>query len=203
MALDEQTSLDVKEQPLRDVLKYLGDRHEIYFVLDQATLRKAGVAIDSPVTRSFSGITLRSALKLLLNDRDLTYVVGNGVIEVTPTQAVYPWLRFKTLLWVAAVVAVFVAASEFARKRGRRATAAPPTTRPGRWNSPLPRQFFLKAMLWLMAVVGAFLTGMWWPAIAPGWGMPSYQDFGDGWGKFRWWTGRVELVKWIPDAPPR
>lgn len=199
VALDEQTSLDFNEQPLRDVLEYLKQRHDFLITIDEGALRDVGVRSDSPVTCSFSG-PLHSALDLLLNDLGLTYEIGSGVLTVTRMQPAYPWFRFQTLLWGAAAVVAFAGGATFAWKRGHRATAAAPPTGPDRSNSPMRRQFFFKTMLWLIVVAGALWTGMWWPAIAPAWGKPSYEEPRYGWGKFRWWTGRVEVVKWIPDS---
>ena len=74
-ALDEKTELDFTDEPLSDVVHYLKQRHEIEIQLDNKALTDVGVGSDTPVTRAIKGITLRSALKLMLTDLDLTYVV--------------------------------------------------------------------------------------------------------------------------------
>ncbi|HWB14424.1 MAG TPA: VWA domain-containing protein, partial [Pirellulales bacterium] len=82
-ALDEKTELDFADQPLEDVVEYLQQRHEINIQLDGKALSDAGVGSDTPITRSIKGITLRSALKLLLSELDLTYVIRNEVLMIT------------------------------------------------------------------------------------------------------------------------
>lgn len=82
-ALDERTELDFLDQPLEDVMEYLKQRHDIEIQIDNKGLAEAGIGSDTPVTRSIKGITLRSALKLLLGELDLTYVIRNEVLLIT------------------------------------------------------------------------------------------------------------------------
>jgi hypothetical protein len=82
-ALDDQTDLDFSEQPLSEVIDYLKQRHDIELQLDARALSDAGLSSDVPVTRNVKGITLRSALKLLLGEMDLTYVIRNEVLLIT------------------------------------------------------------------------------------------------------------------------
>jgi hypothetical protein len=82
-ALDEPTDIDFSEQPLSDVIDYLKQRHGIEIQLDKKALTDAGVGSEVPITRTVTGITLRSALKLLLGEFDLTYVLRNEVLLIT------------------------------------------------------------------------------------------------------------------------
>ena len=82
-ALDEKTDIDFTEQPLSDILDYLKERHGIEIQLDKKALTDAGLGSDVPVSRNIKGITLRSALKLLLGELDLTYVLRNEVLMIT------------------------------------------------------------------------------------------------------------------------
>ncbi|HEX7376762.1 MAG TPA: vWA domain-containing protein, partial [Pirellulales bacterium] len=82
-ALDDKTELDFAEQPLSDVVDYLKQRHDIEIQLDNKALTDAGVGSDTPITRSIKNITLRSALKLILSELDLTYIVRNEVLMIT------------------------------------------------------------------------------------------------------------------------
>jgi hypothetical protein len=116
-ALDEHTELDFTDQPLSDVIEYLQQRHAINVQLDNKALRDAGVASDTPITRSIKGITLRSALRLFLGDVGLTYAVRNGILTITTSEALYPWLRLKTMLWLVAVVAAFLAGDRAWRRQ--------------------------------------------------------------------------------------
>ena len=82
-ALEEPTELDFEDTPLKDVVDYLKTRHAIEIQLDEKALTDAGVGSDTPVTRNIKGITLRSALKLVLSELDLTYLIRNEVLMIT------------------------------------------------------------------------------------------------------------------------
>jgi hypothetical protein len=82
-ALDEPCELDFADQPLADVLSQLAEQHHVQVFLDQKALSDAGVATDTPVTRSIKGLSLRTALKLILEELDLTYLIRNEVLKIT------------------------------------------------------------------------------------------------------------------------
>jgi hypothetical protein len=82
-ALDEKTELDFTDQPLSDVIDYLKNRHEIEIQLDNKALADAGLGSDTTVTRNVKGVSLRSALRLLLGEFDLTYVVHDEIMLIT------------------------------------------------------------------------------------------------------------------------
>jgi hypothetical protein len=113
-ALDQNTDVKFTEKPFYGVMDYLSQRHEIEIELDLRALDDASIPIDVPVTRSIKGVTLRSALNLLLDDLDLTYVVQNGVLMVT-TKAEAQKLRstpfsLKTAMWLTVAAAVLLGA---------------------------------------------------------------------------------------------
>ncbi|HUY31896.1 MAG TPA: VWA domain-containing protein [Pirellulales bacterium] len=82
-ALSNTTELDFTDQPLSDVIEYLKDKHQIEVQFDNKAMTDAGVGSDTAVTRTIKGVTLRSALRLLLGDLDLTYVIKDEVLMVT------------------------------------------------------------------------------------------------------------------------
>ncbi|HVW02415.1 MAG TPA: VWA domain-containing protein, partial [Planctomycetaceae bacterium] len=82
-ALDQPTEIDFVDTPLRDALNYLKDYHEIQIWPNEQALTDEGVAIDTPVSLSLSGVTLRSALKLLLEPLQLRYVIEDEVMKIT------------------------------------------------------------------------------------------------------------------------
>lgn len=82
-ALDDKTELEFVDQPLSDVVDYLKERHDIEIQLDTKALTDEGIGSDTPVTRNIKGITLRSALRLMLGEMDLTYVIRNEVLMIT------------------------------------------------------------------------------------------------------------------------
>lgn len=86
-ALDEPVSrFEFTETPLRDVIAQIRDAHNIPVELDVKALEDAGVDLDMPVTQNLSGVSLRSALRLLLGNLDLTYLVKDEVLLITTTE---------------------------------------------------------------------------------------------------------------------
>ena len=82
-ALKRPTQIEFVETPLKDVVEYLKDLHHIEIQLDSAALKEAGVDESTPVTKNLKGISLRSALKLLLGELQLKYVIHNEVLLIT------------------------------------------------------------------------------------------------------------------------
>ncbi len=70
------------ETPLQDVIDFLKDFHQIEIQIDQKSLDDVGIGTDTPITRNLKGITLRSALRLLLRDLDLTYLIRDEVLLI-------------------------------------------------------------------------------------------------------------------------
>jgi Mg-chelatase subunit ChlD len=81
--LGKNTTIDVVEMPLKDVVLYLTETHNIPIVLSLKKLEEASVSSDTPITKSLRGITLRSALRLILKELELTYVVRDEVMQIT------------------------------------------------------------------------------------------------------------------------
>jgi hypothetical protein len=85
--IDEQlhapTTLEFIDTPLSEVVAYLKDLHGIEIQLDKKALEELGVAADTPVTKDLKGISLRSALRLMLGELDLTYLIVDEVLLIT------------------------------------------------------------------------------------------------------------------------
>ena len=87
-ALKSPTQMEFNDAPLSNVIDYLKDYHQVEIQLDRKVLGEAGIATDVPVTKSLKGIPLQSALRAMLRDLGLTYVVQNGIVLITtPTEA--------------------------------------------------------------------------------------------------------------------
>lgn len=85
-----KTEVDVRfnEQPLADVLNTLGALANVNVYLDPQGLAVEGVAIDTPVTINLrEPISLRSALNLILQPLQLSYIVEDGVVRITNEDA--------------------------------------------------------------------------------------------------------------------
>jgi len=82
-ALDSPTQLEFIETPLQDVVDYLKELHGIEIQIDFRALEEVGIPTDTPLTKNLKGVTLRSALRLLLRELDLTYVIQDEVLLIT------------------------------------------------------------------------------------------------------------------------
>jgi hypothetical protein len=82
-ALEEDTSFEYIEETLADVIEDIAYRHEIPIVVDTVALEDYGIGTDNPITISLKGVSLRSALTLMLKDLDLTFVISDEVMHVT------------------------------------------------------------------------------------------------------------------------
>jgi type II secretory pathway component GspD/PulD (secretin) len=77
------SSLDYKDTPLKQILEDLQVTTGINIVPDEPALNETGISLDKPVTMKLEGVSLKSALNLLLHQVHLTYVVGDEVLKVT------------------------------------------------------------------------------------------------------------------------
>ena len=95
LALDETTTMEFVETSLQDVIDYLKDLHKqkhrnFDIVFDIKSLSDLGITPETTITKSLKGIPLRSALRLMLRDLGLSYVVRNDVLLITsPEEACY------------------------------------------------------------------------------------------------------------------
>ncbi len=82
-ALKQPTQIEFVDTPFKDVIDYLKDLHHVEIQLDGQALKDASIDVNVPITKNLKGISLRSALKLLLDDLELKYVVHNEVLLIT------------------------------------------------------------------------------------------------------------------------
>jgi hypothetical protein len=130
-ALDQKTDIKFIETPFSGVFDDLKQRHGIEIQLDRRALDDARIPNNTPITKSIKGVTLRSALNLLLNDLDLTYAVKNGVLMIT-TEAEAQKLKSKPFslqiaMWLTVAVAVIWGAFLCGRAWRRRAEQGIPS----------------------------------------------------------------------------
>ena len=85
-ALEEDTRLEFIEVPLGDLVEFLKDHHGINIEMDSRALDDVGIGTDVPITRNLKGISLRSALQLILDNLDLTYIIKHEVLMITTTE---------------------------------------------------------------------------------------------------------------------
>lgn len=82
-ALRSPTQIEFVETPLSDVVDYLRDYHKIEIQLDKKALGDVNIGTDTPVTKTLRGISLKSALRLMLRELQLTYIIQDEVLLIT------------------------------------------------------------------------------------------------------------------------
>jgi len=82
-ALKSPTQLEFIETQLQDVVDFLKDYHDIEIQIDERALQEVGIPTDTPITKNLKGVSLRSALRLMLRELDLTYVIQDEVLLIT------------------------------------------------------------------------------------------------------------------------
>jgi hypothetical protein len=92
-ALNQPTELELYESPLEEVVNLLKELHRIEIQIDKKALDDVGIATDTLITKSLKGITLRSALNLMLHELDLTWMIKDEVLLIT-TPEVTDSLRY-------------------------------------------------------------------------------------------------------------
>ncbi|MGA2502120.1 MAG: hypothetical protein ABSH20_30620 [Tepidisphaeraceae bacterium] len=85
-ALKEKTALDFVQLPLTDVADFLSEKHHIPIKLDTSALKDANVDSSTSVTCRLAGISLRSALEIILDDLQLKWTIHHDVLMITTPQ---------------------------------------------------------------------------------------------------------------------
>ncbi len=85
-ALEDDTQLEFVDTPLSDAIQYIAQQHSITILIDEVALTDVGVPTDEPINLVISNIRLRSALKLMLEPLELTWVVADEVMKITTTE---------------------------------------------------------------------------------------------------------------------
>ncbi len=85
--LKTPVSLSFKDVPLNDVLHQLAKLAAINLHLDPKGLAEEGISPDTPVNIDLSQeVSLKSALKLILEPLHLSYVIKDEVLKITSEQ---------------------------------------------------------------------------------------------------------------------
>jgi hypothetical protein len=85
-ALASPTEICFIEAPLTEILDYLKEQHHIEIQIDLRGLEDVGIGTDSPVTIDLKGISLRSALNLMLRKLNLTWLIEDEVLIITTVE---------------------------------------------------------------------------------------------------------------------
>jgi hypothetical protein len=79
----KSSGLEFSDEPLDNVVNFLQDEYGIPIQIDEPAMEDAGLTRDEPVTVNVRNVTLRSALRLLLKTKQMTYVIRDEVMIIT------------------------------------------------------------------------------------------------------------------------
>ena len=82
-ALRQKTTFEFVDTPLKDVVEYLSDLHHIPIRLDVSALKEAGVEDATQINCRLSGISLQSALQIMLDEIQLKWTIHHEVLMIT------------------------------------------------------------------------------------------------------------------------
>lgn len=82
-ALAKPAQLDFDRVPLEEAIAALKAKHQIEIQIDRKALANSEMSPSATVTVHVKGVTLRSALNLMLGELDLTWIIDNEVLLVT------------------------------------------------------------------------------------------------------------------------
>lgn len=135
-ALRAPTSVEFFETPLKDVLDFLRDHHQIQINLDTKNVEDVGVSSDTPITRTLDNVSLASALNLILRDLELTWTVKDEVLLITtPEQAQREEFLITKLYDVADLVVVRDEAGELGDDYDSLIELLTTQVRPNTWDN--------------------------------------------------------------------
>lgn len=81
--LTRDITIRLEDVTLRDAVAGLAKSGGINIVLDSRALEEEGITVETPVSMQLDGVSLRSALKLLLEPLSLGYVIDDEVLKIT------------------------------------------------------------------------------------------------------------------------
>lgn len=87
--------LDFTDTPLEEVVVFLRDEYGIEIQLDVPALDDLGLSPDEPITVNLRNISLRSALRLMLKQLELTYMIADEVLLITTEEEAETRLTVK------------------------------------------------------------------------------------------------------------
>ena len=82
-ALNERSEISFNGTPLSGVVKFFRDTYNIPIVIDDKALEEENITPDEPITLELPAVSFRSALKLILEPLQLTYVIEDEVMRIT------------------------------------------------------------------------------------------------------------------------
>ncbi len=95
--LNERLSIDLNGSPLSAAMSNMSKQMDIPIILDEKALEEENITPDEPITIKLPAVSFRSALKLILEPLQLTYVIEDEVMRVTSKKTSANVCRFYDL----------------------------------------------------------------------------------------------------------
>lgn len=86
-ALNREAKFDYLDQPLKDVVQDIAFSYKIPIIIDTRALEAFAIDTATPIIIHVEGVSLRSALRLMLGSLELTYVIRDEVLQITTPEA--------------------------------------------------------------------------------------------------------------------
>ncbi|QDT10412.1 VWA domain-containing protein [Planctomycetes bacterium K23_9] len=86
-SLGDETSQTFVETPLEEAVASISRMHDIPIVVDRKALEEIGLTPDTPVNVDLKNVSLRSFMRLMLRELDLTYMIKDEVMQITTAEA--------------------------------------------------------------------------------------------------------------------
>ncbi|MGB7345533.1 MAG: DUF4974 domain-containing protein [Pirellulaceae bacterium] len=94
--LSDETANTFVETPLEEAARSISRTHNIPVIIDSRALEEIGLSPDVPVNIDLTHVTLRSFLRLMLRELDLTYVISHEVLIITTEEAAIQYMTLET-----------------------------------------------------------------------------------------------------------
>ena len=94
--LRTSVTIEAEEKPFLEVIRDLQKLASINMTIDVPALEEEGLTTSEPVSLALSNVTLRSALKILLDGQNLDWVIENETLKITTRERAAGALRVES-----------------------------------------------------------------------------------------------------------
>jgi hypothetical protein len=93
--LDRSTQFEFTDEPLSDAIAFIERLHGIQILLDRKALEDVNIAADTTINVQVTDVSLKSALRHMLNDIGLTYTIRDEVLLITTPEVAHHTLETR------------------------------------------------------------------------------------------------------------
>jgi hypothetical protein len=79
----KSAGLEFTDEPLENIVNFLQDEYDIPIQLDIPGLEDAGLMANEQISVNLRNVSLKSALRLMLKTKSLTYIIRDEVLIIT------------------------------------------------------------------------------------------------------------------------